>query len=380
MPAKPLVLLLLCQLVILPLFAQSGQSCYTALRKAGLTLLQKKDYRQAIDKLFAARYCPDKPAKDDLDALIKKTQDAWVEALDDAKAKAEVALDEANQQKIRAESSEKQARQLADKADTLRFYLQGDSTYAVFLKNGKDKFRNGHYPEALYDFATAKFTQETDSINQWIRATQQATQAVTLIKNGYWDSAYVLFDKLPQIDSNDYRNYWQSNIRGSKMEWTNALSSPDFKDNHRLVLTYAVSIPVEIGQLTEVESVQLNGLDLTALPPEIGMLKNLKSVDLARNRLTSLPLSFWQLTQLETLYLNGNRLTKLPPEMANFKKLKKLFLNANQLTQMSKTDWDFLKELKNLEAIHLYGNKLSSEMITYIQTLVPADCEVMGDI
>ena len=66
--------------------------------------------------------------------------------------------------------------------------------------------------------------------------------------------------------------------------------------------------------------------------------------------------------------------------MANFKKLKKLFLNANQLTQMSKTDWDFLKELKNLEAIHLYGNKLSSEMITYIQTLVPADCEVMGDI
>lgn len=387
MSAKPLVLLLLCQLVILPLFAQQGQSCYTALRKAGLALLQKKDYRQAIDKLFAARYCPDKPAKDDLDALIKKTQDAWVEALDDAKAKAEtlqdqaeLALDRATQQKIRAEAAEKQARQLADKADTLRFYLQGDSTYAVFLKNGKDKFRNGRYQEALYDFATSKFTQETDSINQWIRAAQQAIQAVALTKTGYWDSAYVMFEKLPNIDSNDYRNYWQRNIRSSKMEWANALASADFKDNHRLSLSYAVSIPVEIGQLTEVEALSFNGLDLTGLPSEIGMLKNLKSVDLARNRLTALPLSFWQLTQIETLYLNGNRLTQLPPEMANLKKLKKLFLNANQLAQMSKTDWNFLKELKNLEAIHLYGNKLSPEIITYIQTLVPTDCEVMGDI
>lgn len=408
MLAKPLIALLLCQLLSWSLCAQS--SCYAPLRKEGLALLQKKDYRKAIDKLFAARYCPDKPAKDDLDALIKKTQDAWVKALDDAKAdaedlrdQAEQALNRATQEKNRAEAAEQQARLLASKADTLLFYLQGDSTYATYLKSGKDKFRNGKYQEAIYDFAIAKFTQETDSTTYWIKASQQALEAIKVVKRGYWDKAYAMFDQLPEIDSFDHKNYWKGNIQGSKLEWQNALASQDYKDKHLFTLRYAVSIPHEIGQLIAVEYLQLNGLDLTELSPEIGMLKNLKTIDLARNRLTALPLEFCNLTQLEILYLNGNRLTKVPAEMGNLKQLKSLYLNSNLLTQlppemanliqlkhlslqgnqlhqMSKTDWNFLKELKVLEALHLYGNKLSPDIIDYIRTLVPADCDVLGDI
>lgn len=386
MHAKPLVVLLLCQLLLLPLWAQKKENCYTALRKDGLALLQKKNYRSAIDKFFAARYCPDKPAKDDLDALIKKTQDAWVKALDDAKAdvedsrdQAQLALDRATQQKIRAEAAEQQARQLANKADTLRYYLQGDSTYATYLKNGKDKFRNGKYQEAIYDFAIAKFMQETDSTKYWIQKSQQALQAINIVKQGDWDKAYALFDQLPEIDSFDYKNHWKSNIRGSKMEWERALASQEYKENHIFRLSYLVSIPQEIAQLPAVNYLILNGLDLTQVPPAIGMLQNLKTIDLARNRLTALPLEFWNLTQLEVLYLNGNRLTKIPPEISNLKQLKKLYLNANQLEQMSKADWDFLKALKNLEALHLYGNHLTSDILTYIQSIVPVNCEVLGD-
>ncbi|MFN7118303.1 MAG: hypothetical protein ACK4TA_15995, partial [Saprospiraceae bacterium] len=226
------------------------QSCYTALRKEGLALLQKKDYRKAIDKLFAARYCPDKPAKDDLDALIKKTQDAWVKALDEAKAaaedlrdQAEIALDKATQQRNRAEAAEKQARQLANKADTLRSYLQGDSTYATYLKNGKDKFRNGKYQEAIYDFAIAKFMQETDSTTYWIQASQLALEAIKVVKRGHWDKAYAMFDQLPEIDSFDHKNYWKGKITGSRLEWQNALASADYKENHFFKLSYNVSIP-----------------------------------------------------------------------------------------------------------------------------------------
>lgn len=67
------------------LAAQNANSCYADLRREGVRLLEKKDYRNAIDKFFAARYCPDKPAKDDLDDLIQRTQNQWVKALDDAK-------------------------------------------------------------------------------------------------------------------------------------------------------------------------------------------------------------------------------------------------------------------------------------------------------
>ncbi len=77
-------------LLTLPLAAQN--QCYQDLRKEGLSLLAQKDYRKAIDKFFAARYCPDKPVKDDLDELIKKTQDAWVKELNDTKKAAQAAL------------------------------------------------------------------------------------------------------------------------------------------------------------------------------------------------------------------------------------------------------------------------------------------------
>lgn len=69
-------------LFITQLHAQ--KNCYTDLRARGNQLLKAKDYRRAIDKYFAARYCPDKPAKEDLDELIKTTQDQWVNELDQA--------------------------------------------------------------------------------------------------------------------------------------------------------------------------------------------------------------------------------------------------------------------------------------------------------
>ncbi len=80
--------LLLCFLATL-LIAQETQSCYAELRAKGLRRLNSKIYAEAIDIFFRTRYCPDKPAKDDLDDLIKKTQDAWVQELEDARREAE---------------------------------------------------------------------------------------------------------------------------------------------------------------------------------------------------------------------------------------------------------------------------------------------------
>jgi Leucine-rich repeat (LRR) protein len=49
------------------------------------------------------------------------------------------------------------------------------------------------------------------------------------------------------------------------------------------------SLPPEIGQLTGLEELDLNGAVLTSLPPEIGQLTSLWSLQLSGNPLRNLP-------------------------------------------------------------------------------------------
>jgi hypothetical protein len=95
------------------------------------------------------------------------------------------------------------------------------------------------------------------------------------------------------------------------------------------------SIPSEIGNLTNLESLYLNNNQLTGLiPSEIGNLTNLTSLNLSNNQLTgSIPSEIGNLTNLERLWLNDNQLTgSIPPEIGNLTNLERLYLNDNQLT------------------------------------------------
>ncbi|MBK7874024.1 MAG: WG repeat-containing protein [Saprospiraceae bacterium] len=84
---KSFIILLSCLLCISSIiFAQNTKSCYTELRREGLRYVSRKDYPKAINSFFAARYCLDKPAKDE---LIKNTQNEWVKALNNALAKSD---------------------------------------------------------------------------------------------------------------------------------------------------------------------------------------------------------------------------------------------------------------------------------------------------
>ncbi len=59
----------------------------------------------------------------------------------------------------------------------------------------------------------------------------------------------------------------------------------------------------------------LRGNELDTLPPEVGNLSNLSTLDVSINPLTSLPSEIGQLSDLKTLNLIGARLTSLPPEL-----------------------------------------------------------------
>lgn len=82
------------------------------------------------------------------------------------------------------------------------------------------------------------------------------------------------------------------------------------------------------------------------LPSEIGQLTNLQSLDLGNNQLTDLSPEIGQLTNLQTLDLGDNQLTGLLPEIQNLAQLEKLDLRRSPdlgiPEEILGTDWDNL--------------------------------------
>lgn len=67
-------------------------------------------------------------------------------------------------------------------------------------------------------------------------------------------------------------------------------------------------VPHDIGRLTELRALYLDGNDLSELPPEFGQLTKLEFLDLRNNRLRDLPTEVRSLEDLRVLYLSGNPL------------------------------------------------------------------------
>jgi len=86
------------------------------------------------------------------------------------------------------------------------------------------------------------------------------------------------------------------------------LSSVGFKINLRRYNT-------EIGQLTALQTLELNSNRLTSVPPELWNLNSLQTFDLSSNDLTSVPPALGRLTALQSLNLGFNELTSVPAEL-----------------------------------------------------------------
>ena len=91
-------------------------------------------------------------------------------------------------------------------------------------------------------------------------------------------------------------------------------------------------LPVEIGQLVNLEILDLYYNQLTFLPVEIGQLVTLQYLNLFNNQLTFLPVEIGQLVALQNLTLSYNQLTFLPAEIGGLVALQYLNLFNNKLT------------------------------------------------
>ena len=74
-------------------------------------------------------------------------------------------------------------------------------------------------------------------------------------------------------------------------------------------------MPAEIGQLTKLQTLDLDSNHLSDVPAEIGQLRNLRELDLYRNQLKEVPAAIGHLTNLQKLYLSGNQLSEVPADL-----------------------------------------------------------------
>jgi len=135
------------------------------------------------------------------------------------------------------------------------------------------------------------------------------------------------------------------------------------------------SLPESMGQLTQLQSLDLSGNQLRSLPESLGLLTALKQLYIHHNqfpsllrvifqikglsgfyaaglKLKSLPAEIGQLLELEELFLGDNQLVTLPPEIGNLKSLKSLYLVQNHLVNLPPE----IRNLTSLTHLYLHGN------------------------
>ncbi len=121
------------------------------------------------------------------------------------------------------------------------------------------------------------------------------------------------------------------------------------------------SIPNEIGDLTQLQSLILSGSILTNdkltgfIPAQLGNLTQLQHLDLSYNNFDGyIPKELGNLTALKILNLSLNNLNgSIPIELIKLSNLQELYLPGNQLSGIIPTEFN---QLNNLQQLNLVGN------------------------
>jgi GTPase SAR1 family protein len=156
------------------------------------------------------------------------------------------------------------------------------------------------------------------------------------------------------------------------------------------------ALPEWLDQLTQLQSLDLSRNQLTALPEWLNQLTQLQSLDLSRNQLRVLPEWFGQLTQLQSLKLHRCGIAELPNAFCKLTQLHDLVLTYTKLTEFPKSitqlcdlrrlsvsgnHWDALPEqianLKNLKELYAADNRIE-HLPESIAELAELRCLILG--
>ena len=128
-------------------------------------------------------------------------------------------------------------------------------------------------------------------------------------------------------------------------------------------------IPGRLGQLAELERLDLSrNIFSGAIPPELGELANLVSLDFGRNEISgSIPPELGDLASLTNLRITDNLLSgAIPPELGDLNILAELDLARNQLSGRIPSEFG---ELGAMRVISLSDNQLTGGIPPHLGTL-----------
>ena len=223
--------------------------------------------------------------------------------------------------------------------------------------------------------ALVAFYNATDGAN-W---TNNANWLTGQVKN--WYGITTLGGRVTDIDLNN--NHLNGSLPADIGQLTELLSL-QLNWNGSL---YGSSLPPELGNLTKLKYLKLKYCFLFGtIPVEIGQLINLELLDLSRNRFSgSIPIEIGLMTKLTQLDFTGNNLTgNIPIEIGQLINLENLDLSLNQLTgtvpmgisnltkihslHLENNQFDSLPDLNapaNLDMLFIRNNKLTFEDLEY---------------
>jgi len=121
------------------------------------------------------------------------------------------------------------------------------------------------------------------------------------------------------------------------------------------------SFPVELNQLSNLETLNLFSCNLTAVPMSVFELTNLKYLYLGYNQITSIPVALENLSLLESLNLGTNQLNgNAPPQLFKLANLVTLDLSRNGFTDVP----TFITNMTWLVSLNMWGNSLDDADVT----------------
>lgn len=134
-------------------------------------------------------------------------------------------------------------------------------------------------------------------------------------------------------------------------------------------------IPKSIGKLINLSSLDLSDNKIKIIPDELGNCINLKFLNLSKNHISSLPDTIINLSKLSDLLLTNNNLSSLPSNINNLKKLCCLNVNHNNLINISDDLINLINDTKIKRTVIFDNNKITTipltinNQLTYISLL-----------
>ena len=336
--------------------AAKGQSKYADAMKMGDDAFKRKEYKKAINLYFAAEaFDPSK--KDIIKDRVNKVFDMIETLRKEAENAKRVAIDEKNKADAASYSARQSQIEMSIVLEDAQRLIKAVYFYAGRFAVGFNGFR--------YYFI--------DKAGEWVRKLGIWNNIEQFGKHGY-AKTNIGFDVLLDTFGVEYRSVYKIENLDDRTEamilsasqW-DTITSFAFKGEKLKVLVLegkTFGLPSPLKKISEglkrwqnLESFQLYSCKIDSLPLEIGELKQLQKLTLSETGIRRFPETFANLKNLTDVKIEFNDyLDSIPGFFGEFKKLVTLDLGENGISYLSPR----IGELEGLTILNLSGNLMKN--------------------